>query len=120
MMDIVSDRKLYAFLRVVAWLWFIPWAVIGGFLLVACLSGMLDMPSYVYTWPRKLKFTATLLLVGSPGWGGIIATTWAMRREARKGVAAGRCRTCGYDVRATPGRCPECGLPWWHDVRTGP
>ncbi len=41
----------------------------------------------------------------------ILVSLWVVlvvkqRRAARDGT---RCRDCGYDLRATPARCPECG-----------
>ncbi len=57
--------------------------------------------------------------VSTPGWPlVVIATTLPLfrvtalllRRHRRRSLnRAGLCASCGYDLRATPERCPECG-----------
>jgi hypothetical protein len=54
----------------------------------------------------------------APFWAPVAATTalpllrtigfFKRRRRARL-LKKNLCPTCGYDLRATPGRCPECG-----------
>jgi hypothetical protein len=51
---------------------------------------------------------SALLIVNLVGW--IVMLTVMAGEKKRRLRRVGRCE-CGYDMRATPNRCPECGRP---------
>ncbi len=63
--------------------------------------------------PGTSWFTSDVINANIPCWFLAILTaalpTRALFRLARRHRRPGFCRTCGYDLRATPNRCPECG-----------
>ncbi len=79
----------------------------GVVLLLAVLNGRATL-DLLADWrenvPELLPFA--VLFGASLGAGGLVLfARWAEDRRPD----GSHCRQCGYDLRASPGRCPECG-----------
>ena len=76
----------------------------------------------IIRWGRAIRGTAgvgrmsvllpywLLACVAAAASAGPLIMSFRLRRQSRR-HAAGRCVRCGYDMRATPNRCTECGAP---------
>jgi hypothetical protein len=71
--------------------------------------------SFVRRAPPKDGDTSVGLRLGASHWLAALVLLvppmlWLRRfRRERRARMVGRCAGCGYDLRATPDRCPECG-----------
>jgi hypothetical protein len=69
-----------------------------------------DDRMYHRRWFLQVPFWQLALLLSPPPlW---LTTRGILRwRAVRRRAKTGRCKQCGYDLRASKDRCPECGTP---------
>jgi hypothetical protein len=68
--------------------------------------------------PIAMKYSVYVSYLAVPYWVfALVAAAYPIyslidlpNERRRKRFAAGQCTACGYDLRHTPDRCPECGL----------
>ena len=72
-----------------------------------------EWAGFEYSVFRDMRGGVPQVAVAAPLWAilvvaAVLPAMWVWGRRRRR-YAAGMCQGCGYDLRASPVRCPECG-----------
>jgi hypothetical protein len=68
------------------------------------------LPEWVVHTERSTRIPAWAPLPVYVLLAGIWLRRFVPRRQHQRRLRDGLCTACGYDLRGSPGRCPECGL----------
>lgn len=81
-----------------------PWWISSNLLTTNMLLAGGAFAMSVTSWQIPLwMFIVVGLVIAAPAF-------W-LNRRSRQWRLAGHCPGCGYDLRESPDRCPECGRP---------
>lgn len=84
-----------------------PWPGRGGFAYFSYTDDLTILPRWGYREFSIVRWLFALVVcVPALAPEALAAARWLRRRRCR---IAGLCPACGYDLRATPSQCPECG-----------
>jgi hypothetical protein len=89
--------------------------------LVAIFAPLLAVASYltaskVFRIPDAMTVVCQVLLLGAFAVADVFG--WIFKRGHARRVWPGHCANCGYDLRGSRFRCPECGDAWMmHEKR---
>jgi len=93
------------------------WPAIAMFTLVGLVFVTDNLGLLSLQW--RTDFTSDACL-GAGVLGVLYSLTVGRTVQSKARDAEQRCICCGYDLRATPKRCPECGTEVGEDAHRGP